>query len=104
MSGQHKHLSNDPKCQQPNTSSTNQTTTQEITLKSAPRNPRHEIHSPILLSTSQTKIQTQEQQSDADPCITILRAARAGARRQPNTPSGDLVGLNADLAWGGERC
>jgi hypothetical protein len=104
MSGSHKHLSRAPKCQQSNASSTNQRTTQEITLKSAPRNPGQEIHSPILFKTSQTKIQTQEQQSDADPCITILRAARAGARRQPNTPRGDLSTQDVDLARGGERC
>jgi hypothetical protein len=104
MNGRHKHLSRDPKHPQPNTSSTNQTTTQEITLKSTPRNPGQEIHSPILLSTSQTKIQTQKQQSDADPCITILRAARAGARRQPNMPRDDLSMPHVDLATDGERC
>jgi hypothetical protein len=82
MSDRHKHLSTDPKHHQPNTNSTNQTTTQEISLKSAPRNPGQEIHSPILLMTSQTKIQTQEQKSEADLGITILRGVRAGARRR----------------------
>jgi hypothetical protein len=104
MSGHHKHLSTDPKHPQLNTSSTNQTTTQEITLKSTPRNPGQEIHSPIQLRTSQTKIHTKEQKSDADPCITILRAARAGARRQLNTVRDDLVTSDVDLAEGGERC
>ena len=104
MSGRHKHLNRDPKHPQPNTTSTNQTTTQAITLKSAPSNPAQEIHSPILLSTSQTKIQTQEQKSEADPCITILRAAWASARRQLNTALGDLGHLQGDLVRVGEQC
>jgi hypothetical protein len=90
MSGHHKHLSSDPKHHQLNTSSTNQTTTQEITLKSTPRNPGQEIHSPIHLRTSQATIQIQEQKSDAHLCITSLRGERAGARRQPTHPCGDL--------------
>ena len=104
MSGHHKHLSTDPKHHQLNTSSTNQTTTQEITLKSAQRNPRQELHAPILLKTSQTKIQHQEQKLGADPCITILRAARAGARRQPNVLLGDLAKPDVDGARDGEWC
>lgn len=100
MSGRHKQLSRDPKYQQPNTSTTNQTTTQEISLKSAPRNLGQEIHSPILLRTSQTKLQTQEQKSGAHLCITILRGGRATARRQLTTPRGDLGVIGVDLVGG----
>jgi len=104
MSGRHKYLGSDPKHHQLNTSSTNQTTTQEITLKSAQRNPEREIHSPILLRTSQTKIQTQEKKLEAHLCITSLRGRRAIARRQHTTPRGDLVTISVDLAGGRERC
>jgi len=103
MNGHHKHLNSDPTHHQPNTSSTNQTTTQEINLKSTPRNPAQEIHSPILLRTSQSKIQQQDQTLGADLCITSLRGGRAIARRQPTT-RGDLGIISVDLVGGSETC
>jgi len=104
MSGHHKHLSTDPKHHQLNTSSTNQTTTQEITLKSTPRKPGQEIHSPIQLKTSQTKSQNQEQKSDAHLGITDLWG-RAGDRPPPKAiPRGDLVTVIVDLCGGSEKC
>lgn len=75
------HVYSDQKPRQPDTNSTNQTTTQEVHLRSTARRPRHEIHSPAPIMTLQPKIQHQDQPLGAHLGITILRGVRAGARR-----------------------
>jgi hypothetical protein len=49
---------------------------------------------------SRRQDQNQDLQEGADPCITIRRGVRAGARRHKPTPRGDLGTVSVDLARG----
>ena len=104
MSGHHKHLSTDPKHPSAQHQQHEPDDHSGDHPEISPKESRTEIHAPIQLRTSQTKIHTKEQKSDAHLCITSLRGGRANARRQHTIPRSDLGIVSVDLVGGISRC
>jgi hypothetical protein len=98
------HVHSDRKHHQQDTSSTNQKITQEVHLRSTPRDPGQETHAPNPIMQSQAKIQNQDPTLEAHLCITICGGVRAIARCRKPTLRSDLRPVVVDLVGGSEKC